>query len=129
MKNEDELLSLEMKISRFLRWGVLVSGAVMLVGWTGTLVRIHAGWAGNPYAIYETYHSSPLVQEIASDFQAGSWPMLLSYLGLAVLIALPMTRVFLTMVLFFKQKEKTLALVASIVLLLLLLSMGLGLEI
>jgi len=129
MKDGDELLSLEMKISRFLRWGVLAAGAVMLVGWVGSLIRIHAGWSGNPYAIFETYHSAPFLREIGSAFQAGSWPILLSYLGLVVLIALPMTRVFLTMVLFFKQKEKTLALVASIVLFLLLLSMGLGLEI
>jgi uncharacterized membrane protein len=126
--HEEELVTLEMKISRFLRAGVLVAGVTMLIGWGWAVIESHAGWSDNPYAVFQTYHESPLGQELREAVQNRSWPVLISYLGLVMLISLPITRVFLTMVLFFRQKEKTLGFIALFVLFALIVSMLLGLE-
>jgi uncharacterized membrane protein len=54
--------------------------------------------------------------------------MLLSYAGLIALISLPVLRVLLTMILFLKQKEYILAVVAALVLIGLFVSFTFGME-
>ena len=126
--HEEELQSLELRISKFLRAGVLFAGAVMLVGWVWTLIVLHSGWGANPYAIFETYHESTLIESVRSAIQAGSWSQIVSYLGLVVLISLPMIRVLLTMILFFRQRERVLGFIALFVMLALMASLLLGFE-
>jgi uncharacterized membrane protein len=126
--HEKQLLSLEMRISKFLRVGVIVAALVMLIGWVGTLVRMKSGFALNRFTVFETYHHVPLFQELNEAIQLGNWPKLISYLGLVILISLPISRVLLTMILFFKQKEKILGWVALFVLVALAMSLLLGFE-
>lgn len=102
---------MELKISKFLRFGVILSGVLMLVGWL-----LEFDISADPFLPLRDYASRPLT------YTAATW-------GLVVLIALPVIRVFLTAILFLKQKEHVLALIAGGVLMALFFSFSLGLEI
>jgi uncharacterized membrane protein len=114
------LEDLELRISKVLRWGVILSGIIMLVGWIPLL--------GNhdPFAAFKSYQEAPLLPVISGYFEQHDWAMLTCYLGLAVLICLPALRVILTAILFMKQGEKTLATIASFVMIALIISFCLG---
>jgi uncharacterized membrane protein len=119
----DKLESLELKISKFLRIGVLIAGAFLLVGWLGSFQ-----WNSNPFTNLSEYNQLSLMLKIQLYIMNGEWGMCISYLGLIFLISLPVIRVFLTMFLFIKQKEFRLAIIAGIVLLGLFLSFTFGIE-
>ncbi|AUN99546.1 DUF1634 domain-containing protein [Bacteriovorax stolpii] len=123
MEQMDQLESLELKISKFLRLGVLVAGLFMLVGWISQSVT-----QPDSLLALKTYHSSTLSETLSNAWTTNSWGVLISYLGLAILISLPITRVFLTAVLFLKQKEYLLAGIAAFVLVALIVSFSLGIE-
>jgi uncharacterized membrane protein len=119
----DDLHTLELKIAKFLRVGVLVAGALLLVGWIGMILTQSAGLSG----FHEYQEASPReLWELA--LASKRWPLLISYVGLACLISLPVLRVLLTSVLFFRQREKLLGCIALLVLLLLLFSFSQGIE-
>ncbi|WP_413287520.1 DUF1634 domain-containing protein [Bdellovibrio sp. HCB337] len=120
----DGLLKLELKISHLLRWGVLFAGAFMLMGWISFL-----DFTQNPLAAFHDYREETLSQSLTHAFETHDWGLLLAYLGLMILISLPLLRVLMTGVLFVKQKEKTLAVVAFFVFAILILSFSLGIEI
>lgn len=124
-KNTDEMESLELKISKFLRVGVLVAGLFMLSGWS---IELYAQGEGDPFAPFRTYQEVPLGRQLAHIFEAHLYPVMLSYLGLFILISLPLIRVALTAVLFLKQKERILAAIAFFVLACLLFSFSQGIE-
>ena len=119
----DNLERMELKIAKFLRAGVVVAGLLMLIGW---------GWSfrpGNdPFAALQTYESLTFIQSIKVCLLMRYWGRLLIYLGLIVLISLPILRVILSTYLFVKQKEKEMALVGAIVMIGLILSFSLGVE-
>lgn len=122
--NDESLLSLEMKISRFLRVGVLVAGGFLLAGW---LLQIQ--FTENPFLEFSHYRNIPLADSLSEAVAAGNVAQLIAYTGLLVLIALPVTRVFLTAVLFLRRRELLMAAVAVFVLIALALSVMLGWEI
>jgi uncharacterized membrane protein len=70
-----------------------------------------------------------LSAELASLVAAQAWPVLLCYFGLFLLVLLPLVRVFLTSILFARQREKLLSALAAGVFLALIASFFLGLEI
>lgn len=119
----DELESLELRISKFLRAGVIAAGVMMLIGWFFQLV-LH----GASFELLKTYNALALSDTLLAAYNNHEWAELISYLGLIILIALPITRVFLTAFLFFKQKEYVLAGIASFVLIALIVSFSLGIE-
>ena len=119
----DELESLELKISKFLRVGVLAAGMFMLLGWITHLI-----FKGSSLELLKTYNAVSIEETWKIIIANNLWFELISYLGLIVLISLPITRVFLTAILFLKQKEYALAGIASIVLVALLISFVLGIE-
>ncbi len=121
--SDDQLLNLELKISALLRWGVLVAGALMLIGWASLL-----DFTQNPLAAFHDYKSESLHDSVQQAFTNHQWGLLTAYAGLVVLISLPLLRVLMTAVLFVKQKEKTLAAIAFIVFATLILSFSLGIE-
>ncbi len=123
MEEMNQLESLELKISKFLRIGVLVAGLFMLIGWISQSMS-----APESLLALKTYHSSSLSETLANAWYSQAWGSLASYLGLAILISLPITRVFLTAVLFIKQKEYLLAGIAFFVLIALIASFSLGIE-
>ena len=119
----NDLESLELKISKFLRIGVLVAGSFMLVGWL-----IHLFMQGSSLEALKNYHAITLNETLRLAIATKSWSEIIAYLGLIILIALPLIRVFLTAFLFMKQKEYLLAVIASIVLVALIISFSLGIE-
>ncbi len=119
----DQLESLELKISKFLRLGVLCSGFFLLVGWLANFNFENA----SPEK-FKTYSPVDMFTSIELAIMDGNWALLISYLGLIILISLPMIRVFLTAFLFLKQKENILACIAGFVLLALIVSFSFGIE-
>lgn len=118
---KQNLYDLEILISKILRYGVMVAGALIFAGWIGQF-QLH----GDPFAAFRSYHHEPLRETFAAALRDGSWSYLVCYVGLLVLVALPFTRVVMTMVLFFKQKDYILAGVSLFVCLALLVSFMLG---
>jgi uncharacterized membrane protein len=119
----NEIESLELKIAHFLRAGVIISGVIMFAGWM-TQFKL----SGNPFFNFETYDRISLSELIKFHIHKKDWGILLSYLGLISLISLPLIRVLLTAILFIKQKEFKLAVIAVVVLIGLMASMSLGIE-
>jgi uncharacterized membrane protein len=119
----DSLLNLELKISKLLRFGVLVAGAFLLVGWASML-----DFQNNPLLAFEQYQDRSLNLSLHQAMQEQRWGLLIAYAGLAILISLPLLRVLLTAILFVKQNEKVLAAVAFFVFAALLVSFSLGIE-
>lgn len=116
--------SLELKIANFLRFGVVIAGILMFVGWMAQF-KISA----NPFFNFETYDHIPMKDLLSFHLKQKNWGMLISYMGLVALISLPVIRVILTAILFLRQKDFILALVAIVVLVGLIISMTLGIEI
>lgn len=112
---------MELKISKFLRVGVLVSAALMLIGWLPRLKM-----QGNPFLSFTTYDPIPLQDLLEIHLKNNQWWALISYLGLFVLISLPIIRVTLTGILFYRRKEFLLSGIAFVVLIGLMISFSLG---
>ncbi len=119
----NELQSLELKIAKFLRWGVVFSGVVLLIGWI-----MQFKLSGDPFFTFQTYDQIPFLDLLKHHIQHRNWSHLISYAGLLMLISLPLIRVLLTAFLFIKQKDFILALIALVVFLGLVSSMFLGIE-
>lgn len=119
----NDIEALELKIAKFLRVGVLLAGALILIGW-----GLNFQWSENPFARFEVYSHAQLSDLLEVYWMDQNWGVLISYVGLFALISLPIIRVLLTMILFVKQKEHTLAMVALFVLAGLITSFALGIE-
>ncbi len=119
----NKIESLELKIAKFLRVGVIIAGLIMFAGWMAQF-KLN----GDPFFNFQTYDHIPLQDLIGLHLHRKHWGALLSYFGLAALISLPIIRVLLTAILFIRQKEFLLALIAMTVLIGLIFSMSLGIE-
>lgn len=118
----NQIKNLELKISKFLRYGVIFSGIVILIGW------IMMFKSANSFYTFKFYDKLPLTEVIPFYIYRERWGILVAYVGLIILISLPIIRVLLTLVLFIKQKEYILSVVAGCVCLALILSLFLGIE-
>jgi uncharacterized membrane protein len=117
----NELERMELKISKFLRLGVMISGFIIAIGWA---MSFQANY--DPFENLKIYHQISLIDSFQIQFMLENWGRLIVYFGLMILISLPVLRVFLSVVLFVKQKEKKMAFIGAIVLLGLILSFSLG---
>lgn len=117
----DRIEVLESKISRFLRFGVVSSGIIIFLGWI-----FNFKFSGNPFYSFDTYDHIPLKNLIEFHIQNKDWSHLISYFGLFILIIIPIIRVLLTVILFFKEKEYLLSAIAIMVFICLILSMSIG---
>ena len=125
------LESMELRISRFLRAGVVTSGIFMLFGWLGNyLIHFTDSKTSDVFETLREYRLHPLIDQLmnhaARPFDMGSVFLFSSYIGLFILISLPIIRVLLTSVLLFKNREHTLAWIAVFVLVALIGSFYLG---
>ena len=120
----DTEIRMELKISKFLRHGVIVSGIIIAIGWAMSF-RPDV----DTFASLQTYESFNLIDSLQMHAVLQNWGKLISYLGLTILISLPVLRVFLSVLLFIVQKEKTMAFIGAIVLIGLILSFSLGIEV
>ncbi len=117
-----ELETMELRISIFLRYGVLFAGALMAIGWLGGV-----SFSGNPFDAFHIYGHDSFRIQISRIIDSRDYFAIISYFGLVALISLPILRVALTAVLFFKQREYLLSGVAVFVLIALVASFQLGL--
>lgn len=123
-ETKKDIYSLEVGIAKLLRLGVIFAGLLMLMGW---LLQIQ--FAENPFLAYQTYQKHSLVESLNQSLQDNSWGIIFSYVGLFVLISLPILRVFATAFLFVKRKDWLLAAMAVFVLSILIGSFFMGIEI
>jgi len=121
---EEKMYDLELTIAKVLRYGVLLAGFVILVGWT---MQIHG--AEDPFAAFQKYTEHPLKEELRTLIWNRNWGLLTCYFGLTLLILLPFARVLMTAILFLRQREYIMATIAAIVMAGLLLSISLGFQI
>jgi uncharacterized membrane protein len=117
----NELERMELKISKFLRVGVILSGTIIAIGWAMSFQAEY-----NPFTNLKIYNNISLIDSIQIQFMLENWGRIVIYFGLGMLISLPVIRVFLSIILFVKQKEKKMALIGAIVLFGLILSFSLG---
>lgn len=118
-----DLETMELKISKFLRFGVILSGIIILTGWMMSFRP-----ASDPFISLQTYSSFNLIDSLQMHAILQNWGKIITYFGLSILISLPILRVFLSVILFIKQKEKIMALLGAIVLIGLILSFSLGIK-
>lgn len=123
-QSEQKLQSSELLISRFLRFGVLLSGMFLLVGWVWMLKE-----KGDTLETFNQYQPQSLIESLHWALVMQDRATFVSFVGLAILVSLPMIRVLMTGILFLKQKEKVLGLMAFLVFVSLLGSLFLGIEI
>ncbi|MEN0058684.1 MAG: DUF1634 domain-containing protein [Bdellovibrio sp.] len=121
--SSDPLHDLELKISLLLRGGILFSGVMLLLGW------LWVWWEkGDVIGTFTQYDPQPLMESLHWSLVMNDRALFLSFLGLILLVSLPVVRVFLTAVLFVKQKDYKLAIAAFAVFFTLLGSFLLGIE-
>lgn len=113
--NREQVENLEIKISLFLRYGVLLAGILMLAGWLG---QIDIG--AEPFSKFNTFQEHDFRQLFASAPTA--------MIGLLCLISLPIIRVFLTLILFLIERQWIMSALAAVVFSALLLSFALGIH-
>lgn len=111
-------------ISKLLHNGIIFSGLSILLGWV-----LSFNESANQLANLQNYQKRNLFLTLEMEVLAGNWALLVCYAGLFALICLPVLRVFVSMILLLKQKEKGMALISSLVLLGLLMSFTFGIEI
>lgn len=119
----NDLETLELRIARVLRIGVVFSGLLML---TGFIMQFR--WSANTLFNFTTYDPISFVDLLEMNFKWKRIGPLVSYAGLIALISLPFIRVILTTYLFIRQKEYLLAVIAFTVLVGLLVSAALGIK-
>lgn len=112
---------IELMIAKLLRIGVLFAGALMALGWLSQI-----SFSNNVFEQFASYESRPLAETLRSLVNTGDWTKLISYLGLALLVSLPILRVLFTFVMFVRRRERTLAAAALLVLMGLALGILLG---
>lgn len=118
-----DINTMELKIAKFLRGGVILSGIIIAIGWAMSFKA-----ASDPFIPLQTYSHLNLVDSIQMQAILQNWGKIIAYFGLTILISLPVIRVFLSILLFIKQKEKAMAILGTIVLFGLILSFSLGIE-
>jgi uncharacterized membrane protein len=124
MINEHELLQkLELRISHLLRAGVVLSGTFLFIGWIWLLIK-----NGTQLTSFSTYSPEPFLNSFSTALKTNNYALITSQLGLGSIVLLPLMRVIFTGYLFLKQRDFTLALMATVVFLALISSFFLGIE-
>ncbi|MBC7371727.1 MAG: DUF1634 domain-containing protein [Bdellovibrionaceae bacterium] len=117
------IITLEYRISKLLRYGVMLAGALMFVGWMSML-----DFTQNPLLAFHDYREVTFVHSIGYAWRDKVWGLLTAYAGLILLISLPLSRVLMTAILFWRQKERLLSGIAFFVFAALIISFSLGIE-
>ena len=122
-QQDNQLHDLELIISKVLRIGVMSAGICLLWGWIGMWMK-----DGDALSHFQTYQPEPLFEKFQWALLMRDRPLLIALFGLIILVCLPLLRVLLTGILFFKQKDFRLALMAFLVFGALVVSFFLGIE-
>lgn len=119
----DALHRLELITSHLLRVGVLIAGVFLLIGWVWLWIK-----NGDSLQNFQTYEPTGLIESIHWSLVNNDRAMMVSIVGMVLLVLLPVARVFMTGVLFIKQKDYILALMAFLVFIALVASCFLGID-
>lgn len=119
----DEMHRLELIVSQLLRMGVLIAGALLAIGWVWMWIN-GSDISGNLKEYNPTTFTDTLQWAVIMQDRA----LLTTMMGLVILVTLPVIRVLLTAVLFIKQKDYRLAIMAISVFIFLCSSFFLGID-
>lgn len=108
---------IEIIISKFLRVGVLLSAATILIG---LLMFLVSGYSGYPGSTYPTTPTTILRGVVLLK------PYAIIMLGLLILISTPVFRVGVSIIVFFKEKDYLYVKITTAVFVILLISFMLG---
>ncbi|CAM4284335.1 Uncharacterized membrane protein [Pedobacter westerhofensis] len=118
---------MEQLIGQVLRLGVLISGSVAIVG---GIWYLYQQGSGLPH--YSTFNGEPAgytsLTGILSGLAKGSASEIIQ-LGVVILIATPIVRIFFSLVSFIIEKDRLYIVITSIVLFIILFSMFAGLKV
>lgn len=115
--HKNEIEEMEIIISKFLKFGVLLSAFVIFIGFAMFLSTGNSGYAGS------TYPTKPLAI-LQGALLLKSYAIILT--GLMLLIATPVFRVGVSIIVFIKEKDFLYAKITSLVFVILIISFILG---
>lgn len=116
--------SAEIKISKFLRFGVYVTA----VCFAASLIFRFALYPNYQFDLTK-YNGESLMQHWRFAATHGYWGVMIAYIGFGVLVSLPILRVLFTALLFLKTRDYILGGVAVLVFLILICSFLLGVNV
>lgn len=108
-------------IARILRYGINVVSVLFVIGWASSI-----SFSENIFLNYQSYHAVALSEQIRAVWLGQQWGSILAYLGLAILISLPILRVLMVGILFTRNKEYKMVSITALVALGLILSLWIG---
>jgi len=121
---KDGVYDLELRIAKLLRTGVVLAGLMLALGWILMLVHDEPSQRDLSH-----FAPVPLMSALPLAYLSRDWGRLVANAGLVVLVTLPLVRVLLTALLFWKNRERKLAWIALLVFSALVGSFLLGIEI
>jgi uncharacterized membrane protein len=110
-RNPDETVRIELFIARLLRWGVILSFAIIFVGIAAAVITGQTGYNQIQLSDVNTlvqYHSQPEFPNTLRDVLTGVAtfkPYAIIVLGLLVLIAIPVIRVAVSVLAFMVERD------------------------
>lgn len=123
-KEERDLLKAELVISHILRWGVIACGIILIAAWAMALYQGQY----QPWTTFIGSDMAPATLSMATVFHRALAfdPNAMISLGLFLLIALPVTRVATTLVLFIMEQDYIFMALSAFVLMILIFSLTFG---
>ncbi len=131
--NNNETLHIELFIAHLLRWGVILSFAIVAIGIVLVVVTGQTGYQSirldDLNSIVQYHPGHPDHPNSLPDVLAGVIalkPYAIITLGLLVLIAIPVMRVAVSVLAFFVERDWVYVIITAFVLAMLMLSFALG---
>jgi uncharacterized membrane protein len=116
-KDNSQIQDVELAVSRWLRVGVLISAAVIILGLILFFIQGSSGYPGDYYP-----HSLPEIFNGTIHMK----PYAVITTGLILLILTPVLRVAISIWVFVREGDKLYVIITSIVLIILIVSFALG---
>jgi uncharacterized membrane protein len=117
---------IEVAMGNLLRWGVILSSIVVLIG--GIIYLIHLGGTSPDYKTFhgllQPYHSLPEIFDGVKKLKGEA----IVQLGVLLLIATPVARIIFSIIGFIREKDFLYIFIALIVLGIIITSMALGIK-
>lgn len=114
---KEEIEDVELIIGKIMQIGVLIAGAVLIIGVIALLVQGDGGYAANAHP----YRPGTILAGVAA-FK----PYAIMMLGIFLLILTPVLRVVVSIYAFIKEKDKLYAWITTVVLIILVIAMIIG---
>ncbi|MCJ8013974.1 DUF1634 domain-containing protein [Paenibacillus sp. KQZ6P-2] len=117
MNENTEIQDVELAVSRWLRIGVIISAAVIVIGLILLFITGDSGYPGSfyPHTLSDILHGAVQLR-----------PYAVITIGLILLILTPVLRVAISIWVFMREGDKLYVMITSIVLIILIISFVLG---